>query len=202
MRLRKLELKDSPLMLEWMHDDSVVHDMRTNFSEKTLDDCHAFISSSQDDFPCVHRAIVDENDEYMGTVSLKNIDYEHSNAEFAITVRKESMGLGYSKYAMDEMIKLGFEKLNLSAIYWFVSKYNKRALRFYDKSGFRRLMSADLRKQALGGGYVQQGVCLLDYGIFFPIHLVRCGKKQKRGGETKRQQLNMHSISPLMVCAA
>lgn len=36
----------------------------------------------------LHLAIVDENDEYMGTVSLKNI--EEDKAEFAITVRKNA----------------------------------------------------------------------------------------------------------------
>ena len=37
-------------------------------------------------------AITDDNDEYMGTVSLKNINYTDSFAEFAITVRRTAMG--------------------------------------------------------------------------------------------------------------
>lgn len=151
MRLRELELKDSPLMLEWMQDSFVVEHMGTDFSQKTIDDCEDFILHSESDTRNYHRAIVDDRDVYMGTVSLKNIDYKYSNAEFAITVRREAMGLGYSKYAMDEMIKFGLEKLNLSSIYWYVSKYNKRALHFYDKNGFRSLMPAELRKYAFGG---------------------------------------------------
>ena len=31
MRLRNLELKDAPLMLEWMHDESVVGKLKGNF---------------------------------------------------------------------------------------------------------------------------------------------------------------------------
>ena len=84
MRLRKLELKDAPLMLEWMHDETVVKDMQADFSSKTLEDCNHFILSSKDTRKNLHLAIVDENDEYMGTVSLKNI--EEDKAEFAITV--------------------------------------------------------------------------------------------------------------------
>ena len=38
MRLRNLELKDAPLMLEWMHDESVVGKLKGNFIEKTLAD--------------------------------------------------------------------------------------------------------------------------------------------------------------------
>ena len=86
MRLRKLELKDAPLMLEWMHDETVVKDMQADFSSKTLEDCNHFILSSKDTRKNLHLAIVDENDEYMGTVSLKNI--EEDKAEFAIPVRK------------------------------------------------------------------------------------------------------------------
>ena len=48
MRLRKLELKDAPLMLEWMHDETVVKDMQADFSSKTLEDCNHFILSSKD----------------------------------------------------------------------------------------------------------------------------------------------------------
>lgn len=38
MKLRPLEEKDATLMLEWMHDDSVVHNMGTDFSKKTIED--------------------------------------------------------------------------------------------------------------------------------------------------------------------
>ena len=38
MRLRNLELKDAPLMLEWMHDPDVVKDLCGNFLDKSLDD--------------------------------------------------------------------------------------------------------------------------------------------------------------------
>ncbi len=51
MYLRKLEMKDAPLMLEWMHDPSVVEKLHTNFAEKTLADAEGFISWSRDNFP-------------------------------------------------------------------------------------------------------------------------------------------------------
>ena len=51
MYLRTLEMKDAPLMLEWMHDPSVVEKLHTNFAEKTLADAEGFISWSRDNFP-------------------------------------------------------------------------------------------------------------------------------------------------------
>ncbi len=138
MNLRELDLKDAPLMLEWMHDDSVAHFMGADFSKKTLKDCENFILSSKNDKKNVHRAIVGDDDTYMGTVSLKNINSEKKEAEFAITIRKQAMGKGYSKFGMDKIIQIGFEELGLEIIYWYVNKNNTRAIQFYDKNGYKQ----------------------------------------------------------------
>lgn len=140
MRLRDLELKDAPLMLEWMHDENVVEKLRGKFKEKTIEDCKSFIKASENKNCDIHLAIVSDEDEYMGTVSLKNIDRENNSAEFAITVRKSAMGRGYSWYGMEEIIRLAFEKYNLESVYWCVSRQNDRAVRFYDKHNFHETL--------------------------------------------------------------
>lgn len=136
MHLRNLNITDAPRMLEWMHDPDVVGHLAANFAEKTLDDCKRFIdwaNSTQDD---LHLAVADENDEYMGTVSLKHI--HGGTAEFAVTVRACAMGKGYSAFGMDAILKKGKQELGLTAIYWCVSQKNARAVRFYDKNGYTR----------------------------------------------------------------
>ncbi len=138
MDLRSLKTDDAPFMLEWMHDDSVVHDMKTNFSVKTLEDCHSFIKAAQNTTESLHMAIIDDNDTYMGTVSLKHVT--GTSAEFGITVRKCAMGKGFSKYAMHKIIEKGFKQLGLKRIYWCVSPDNKRAVNFYDKNGYNRCL--------------------------------------------------------------
>ena len=137
MKLRKLELKDAPLMLEWMHDISVVRDLSTDFSSKTLKDAEKFIESSQSNTVDLNLALVSNDDEYMGTVSLKNINIISAFAEFAITVRKTAMGQGYSWYAMKTILQKGLSELALDCIYWCVSKNNVRAIKFYDKHNFQ-----------------------------------------------------------------
>ena len=148
MRLRNLELKDAPLMLEWMHDQSIVKYMQADFLSKTLEDCYRFILSSNDTLKDLHLAVVDETDEYMGTVSLKNI--EKDKAEFAIIVRKYAMGKGYSNFGMREIIRIGLEDMKLSGIYWYVDKNNQRAINFYDKNKYKRISPEIIR-----GGYRQ-----------------------------------------------
>lgn len=137
MKLRKLEIKDAPLMLEWMHDEDVVHYLHADFQSKTLEDAESFIRNSWNDTDNLNLAVVSDSDEYFGTVSLKNIDYVNSNAEFAITVRKEAMGHGYSWYGMESIISRAFDELKLKSVYWCVSKVNDRAIHFYNKHKFR-----------------------------------------------------------------
>lgn len=137
MRLRKLKQKDAEKMFMWMHDDDVVHYMQTDFKSKTIKDCRDFIEAAQDMSLNMHLAIVDEDDNYMGTVSLKHINSE--SAEFAIAISKSAMGKEFSRYATEEIIRIGLQDLKLSRVYWNVLKENKRAVRFYDKNGYQRI---------------------------------------------------------------
>ncbi len=136
MRLRKLRKEDAEAMLEWMHDASVVSALRTDFASKTIEDCLSFIAMSENDPQNVHLAIADENDEYMGTVSLKNIS--EKSAEFGITIRSCAMGKDFAIFGMKEIFKYGSERLGIENVYWCVDPVNTRALRFYDKNGFLR----------------------------------------------------------------
>ena len=137
MYLRKLKIEDAPLMLEWMHDESVVGNLRGDFASKTIKDCEGFILSSISE-KNIHMAIASDTDEYMGTVSLKNI--ENDSAEFAITVRSEAMRRGYSWFGMEAIIEKAFDELNLESVYWCVSRKNERAVRFYDKHNFHEVV--------------------------------------------------------------
>lgn len=134
MKLRELEQRDAQWMLEWMHDESVVCKLGTNFMEKTLEDCNRFIAWAKETDTDLHLAVVDEQDMYMGTVSLKHI--HAGTAEFAITVRACAMGKGYARFAMQTILEKGIGQLGLSAIYWCVSQHNARAVRFYEKNGY------------------------------------------------------------------
>lgn len=143
MHLRKLELKDALLMLEWMHDGSVTENLRTDFSLKTLSDVEIFIKSSWYDKNNLNLAVVSEDDEYMGTVSLKHI--EDGSAEFAITVRSKAMGHGYSWSGMKSILEKAFNELGLECVYWCVSRKNARAVRFYDKHNFHEAIDIPQR---------------------------------------------------------
>ena len=145
MLLRKLKLKDAPLMLSWMHDASVTKNLRADFSKKTLQDAKSFIRASWKDEKNINLAITSDEDEYMGTVSLKHI--EGGSAEFAIIVRSEAMKRGYAWFGMESILQKAFGELGLESVYWCVSNKNERAVRFYEKHRFHEVL--DMPKEVL-----------------------------------------------------
>ena len=135
--IRKLDINDAAYMLEWMHDSNVIKYLNNKFLTKTLDDCIKFIESTEKLTVDVHFAIANDDGEYQGTVSLKDINYQKKFAEFAIVVRTVAMGKGYAKEGMNYILNYGKNVLKLSKIYWCVEIDNNRAVSFYDKNGYK-----------------------------------------------------------------
>ena len=136
MKLRKLLIKDAPLMLEWMKDKDITKNFRNSFETMTQDDVINFIKSTDDCSINAHYAIVDDFDEYLGTISLKNINEITKDAEYAICLRKKAIGTSIALDSTNELIKIAFKELHLNKVYLNVFLDNIRANKFYLKAGF------------------------------------------------------------------
>lgn len=145
--LRKLKVEDAPLMIEWMHDESVISGLQPElFRNKTIEDCEEFILECQDDSKSCHMAIVNECDEYLGTVSLKKIDSEYKDAEFAIVLRSSAQGKGYASKAMKEIMEMAFGKYGLDEVYWNVLQKNAAAIKLYERCGYTKMQNISKRR--------------------------------------------------------
>lgn len=133
--VRKLKEKDVDGMLEWMQDPSINCWFKTRFDEMNREQVQQFISNSFNE-ENQNWAIVDDTDEYVGTISLKNISPANKNAEYAIVTKRDAHGTGLAYEATKEIIKYGFEDLKLHRIYLNVLEENDRANHFYKKCGF------------------------------------------------------------------
>jgi RimJ/RimL family protein N-acetyltransferase len=136
MKLRELELIDIRYMLEWMKDPDISRVFTFSPENMTEETVKSFILNSKNDPKNVHFAIVDDHNEYMGTVSLKNINLQAKNAEYAISTRKVAHGKGIARFATIEILKYAFDTLDLKRVYLDVLVENERANRFYLKFGF------------------------------------------------------------------
>lgn len=136
IKIRKLAEKDVPFMLEWMHDEESKSIFQAPFDAMTEEDVLKFVNNSFDD-DNQHFAIVDDkDDEYLGTISLKNIDYKNKNAEYAISTRKKARGSGCNSVASHLLLTYAFDNLGLNRVYLCVLSSNVRAQKFYEKIGF------------------------------------------------------------------
>lgn len=139
MKLRKLEEKDADGMLEWMQDPEMQKGFRFNAEEKNREDVLSFIRNANIELvngKNIHYAVSDEDDEYLGTISLKNVDLVNKKAEYAISLRRMAQGKGIATEATHEILKMAFEQYDLQRVYLNVLSDNQRAIRLYEKCGF------------------------------------------------------------------
>ena len=138
-KLRGLQIKDAEGMLEWMHAEETKHIFQKDMSSMTYEMVSSFIEkagNAPSDADFVHFAVVDDSDEYLGTISLKDIDRVNRCAEYAVSFRKCAQGTGAAMFATQEILRYAFEDLGLHRVYLNVRTTNGRANAFYKKAGF------------------------------------------------------------------
>lgn len=134
IKLRKLELSDAEPMLEWMLHPDIYEKMQYDPKKQSLEKCRQFIEKSWADKGNLHYAITNSSQEYLGTVSLKNIDRKNQNAEFAIALHPKAMGKRVGTTALRKIMEVAFLQMGLNKVYLYVRSDNKRAIAFYKKN--------------------------------------------------------------------
>jgi RimJ/RimL family protein N-acetyltransferase len=136
--LSPIEKEDVRLFQRWINDLVVTrytrpHQITTLESEKQW---FKRIISSKDDATF---AIVDKKSgRTIGNVSLMKISNVDGNAEFGIMIGdKNYWGKGYGTEAAKLILDFGFNVLRLHEIYLRVKAFNKRAVKAYEKAGFK-----------------------------------------------------------------
>ena len=98
--------------------------------------------------------VVQETQEPIGTVFLKNIDTHAQKAEFGIFIGADSArGKGCGQEAASLILRYGFERLHLHRIWLSVFSDNLPAIASYQKAGFLRegILRQDFKRD---DGYV------------------------------------------------
>lgn len=132
-------MKDAAGMFEWMQDPDIQKSFCFSTQDKSYNDIISFIKSADTrliDGKSIHYAIADNNDEYLGTISLKNVDLQCMSAEYAISLRKCAQGKGIATWATKTLLQMAFEEFHFQRVYLNVLSDNERAIRFYEKCGF------------------------------------------------------------------
>ena len=142
--LRPLKKQDANFMLEWMHDRKCQKGFKKNMLDMTLLDAENFCIDNSKQISelseglSVHFAIVNEKDEYLGTISLKNISLVDKNAEYAVVIRPGMQGKSIALKASQLLLEKAFLDYQLHRVYLTVLEDNEIAIELYEKIGFKK----------------------------------------------------------------
>ena len=78
------------------------------------------------------------DDRFIGTTWLKEVSWVDGSAELAIYMDHDHIGAGWGTDAVRTLLRFGFVSLGLGRIWLTVDADNARAIRSYEKVGFRR----------------------------------------------------------------
>lgn len=146
VRLRAIERGDIPTFLQWLNDPEVQRYLgRTpfplSFAESIQDpggEERWFERQLNDEKNRIF-AIETEKGVHIGNIGLHEIDYKDGKATLGIVIgEKGYWDQGYGTDAVRTLLRFAFQELNLHRISLEVFDFNKRAIRCYEKCGFRR----------------------------------------------------------------
>ena len=127
-------MSDAESLLEWMQTPDIYEKMQYDPAKQSIETCRHFIEKSWNDDKNLHYAITNQKQIYLGTVSLKNIDCDNENAEFAIALHPTAMKRNIGTLALRLIMQVAFEELGLNKVYLYVRRDNERAIAFYEKN--------------------------------------------------------------------
>jgi len=86
----------------------------------------------------VFALVAKKNNELVGTAGLRDIDYEHGQAEMGFWIAVDSWGLGYATEGAQGLLQFGFETLKLNRIYAHHMLRNPASGRVLQKVGMMK----------------------------------------------------------------
>ncbi len=159
-RLRPIERTDLPTYVRWFGDSEVRRYLAVYLpfslaqEERWFEGVLERIERRSDAI----LAIETEDGVHIGNVGLHAIDWKDRHAELGIVIgEKAYWGQGYGADAIRVLLRVAFQDMNLHRVVLRVDADNARAIRCYQKAGFRN--EGTLRENVFrDGGYINQFV--------------------------------------------
>ncbi|MEW5941873.1 MAG: GNAT family protein, partial [Chloroflexota bacterium] len=142
VRLRAVERDDVKKYFEWVNDPEVTHGLALYLPMSTTDEEKWFERATNRD-PNEKPLAIEMRDgegwRLIGNCAFFDIDTVARSGEIGIMIGDKSVwNKGLGTEAMGLLLLHGFETLNLNRVMLKVYAYNARAIRAYEKAGFKR----------------------------------------------------------------
>ena len=135
--LRPLASTDLRRCVKWFSDPQVIHFLGRNASITLAEEEKWFRDYERRMDEQIFA--IEVEGQHIGNLGLHKIDRTHRKAEVGIVIGEPTFwSRGHGSDAMRVALRYGFEVLGLNKISLEVLEYNTRALRTYERLGFRR----------------------------------------------------------------
>jgi RimJ/RimL family protein N-acetyltransferase len=137
--LRHHRPEDLPTVRQWYRDPELARLTRYSLTPMSDDEIDRFFHGRLLSPESVAYAIdIRESDRFIGLTTFSNLDPDNGSVLFHISLgERDAWGRGYGTEATRLMIGLAFESIGLHRVSLSVFSFNERAIRSYEKAGFR-----------------------------------------------------------------
>jgi diamine N-acetyltransferase len=139
VRLRAIERDDIPRFVKWFNDPEVRQHLSMYRPLSLAQEEKWFERHAELDPPDHVFAIETLAGVHIGNVGLHDINWKDRSAELGIVIgEKDHWSQGYGTASILVLLGYAFRELNLHRVFLRVDADNPRAIRCYEKCGFRR----------------------------------------------------------------
>jgi RimJ/RimL family protein N-acetyltransferase len=134
--LRPLERGDLERCVRWINDPDVTRYLGKTFPFSFYQEEKWFEKMSEDKNTKIFAIEVDGT--HIGTIGLHDMNRKDNNVDLGILIgEKEYWGKGCGTDAIKTLLRFVFHQMNFHRVYLTVYDFNKRAIRCYEKCGFK-----------------------------------------------------------------
>jgi UDP-4-amino-4,6-dideoxy-N-acetyl-beta-L-altrosamine N-acetyltransferase len=137
--LRPVDMEDIDSFVLWLNDEEVRQYLMRSSPLNKIREKEFVESLYKDNQNIVLGITLKENDQLIGNIGLHKISIPFRQASLGIFIGDKSCwSKGYGTEALNLMLKHAFDQLNLHRVFLTVLSFNTRAIRAYEKVGFKR----------------------------------------------------------------
>lgn len=157
VRLRAPELADLPSFVRWLNDPEVTEHLLSNplAGLEEQEQWYHGLGGSDEGVLCIETA----DGRLIGYCGITRLEWEDRRCSLWLTIgEKDCWDHGYGTDVVRTMLRHLFGELNLNRVYLNVAEANARAIRAYEKCGFRK--EGVLRKARFKDGRYENDVLM------------------------------------------
>ena len=139
VNLRRHRMEDLPAVVRWYRDPEMARLTRYHANPMSAEEVERFFRGRMMADDALAYAIVElPSHRLIGFTTFSGLDADNGSVLFHITIgERDAWGRGLGTEATELMLGHAFENLGLHRVGLSVFSYNTRAIRAYEKAGFR-----------------------------------------------------------------